>query len=77
MQNARSGALTRTHPLGSIYADHPGQPAHTSRRTAEHHGPIPGINVGIRMIVEGTAGGDHGHLTILNPIYQFLPRKAP
>jgi hypothetical protein len=34
---------------------------------------IPGIKVGAQIVVEGTAGEDHGRLAILNPTYEFLP----
>jgi len=33
---------------------------------------IPGITVGARMLVEGTAGENHGRLAIINPTYEFL-----
>jgi amino acid transporter len=38
---------------------------------------IAGINVGVRIVVEGTAGEDRGHLAILNPTYEFLPGRTP
>jgi hypothetical protein len=38
---------------------------------------IPGMNVGARVIAEGTVGEDHGRLAILNPTYEFLPDLVP
>jgi amino acid transporter len=38
---------------------------------------IPGLKVGTRITAEGTVGEEHGHLAILNPIFEFLPDMAP
>ncbi len=38
---------------------------------------IPGLKVGARITVEGTAGENRGHLAILNPIFEFLPDYTP
>jgi hypothetical protein len=38
---------------------------------------IPGLKVGARITADGTAGTDHGHLAILNPVFEFLPDSAP
>jgi amino acid transporter len=38
---------------------------------------IPAMNVGARVLVEGTVGEDHGRLAILNPVYVFLPDPPP
>jgi RecG-like helicase len=38
---------------------------------------IPGLKVGARITAEGTVGEEHGHLAILNPIFEFLPDMAP
>jgi len=37
---------------------------------------ISGLNVGARIIAEGTVGADGGHLAILNPMFEFLPDTA-
>ena len=33
---------------------------------------IPGMNVGARIVAEGTVGEDHGRLALLNPVYEFV-----
>lgn len=38
---------------------------------------VPGIDVGARLVVEGTVGEYHGRLAILNPQYEILGEEAP
>jgi RecG-like helicase len=37
---------------------------------------IPGVEVGTRMRVKGTAGERQGRLAILNPDYELMPTNA-
>jgi amino acid transporter len=36
---------------------------------------IAGIDVGVRLRVEGTAGESHGRLALLNPVYELIGRE--
>jgi hypothetical protein len=36
---------------------------------------VAGIDVGVRLRVEGTAGESRGRLALLNPVYELIDRE--